>query len=52
MCTTVRSQAVADILQDLYKQGKCFIAFRKDLDETMDKLVDEQVHLQESLSVK
>lgn len=47
-----RQQAITDIMQDLHKSGKSFLAFRKDLNETMDELVDEAIHEQELLGSK
>lgn len=50
MFNSAKAQAVADIMQDLHKNGKAFLAFRKDLNETMDELVNEQLEQQKSLS--
>ena len=43
---SAKEAAVLDIKEDLKKQGKCFIAFRKDLNPVMRKLVREQIHAQ------
>ena len=39
---SVREQATLDIQEELSKQGKCFLAFRVDLDPIMEKLVEEE----------
>lgn len=41
--------AIADILEDL-KGSKCFICFIKELDETMEHLVLDQIQQQELLN--
>lgn len=48
---SVRDYAVQDIKDDLQRNGKCFIAFITELDETMDNLVNEQIALQEHVQV-
>ena len=52
MCKEAKQQAITDIMQDLHQNGKSFLAFRRDLNETMDALVDEQIHEQECLKRK
>ena len=44
---SVKDYAVQDIKDDLQRNGKCFIAFITELDETMENLVNEQISLQE-----
>ena len=39
--------AVRDIFTDLAKSGKCFIAFHRELDKAIDKLVNNQIKQQE-----
>lgn len=38
---SVRDLATEDIKQELEIQGKCFLAFHTELDEVMDKLVND-----------
>ena len=52
MCKEARQQAITDIMQDLHMNGKSFLAFRSNLNKVIDKLVDEQIHEQESLTKK
>ena len=40
---SAKEQAIMDIRQDLQSNGKCFIAFRANLNPIMDKLVNEGV---------
>ena len=46
-----KQKAIEDIKDDLQRNGKCFIAFITELDETMDNLVKEQIALQEHVQV-
>lgn len=41
MAEQAYSQAVEDIVQDLTRQGKCFLAFHSELNSVMDELVEE-----------
>ena len=38
--TKVQKQATEDIILELKRQGKCFLAFHKELDPIMSKLVE------------
>lgn len=49
---SAKEQAIMDIRQDLQSNGKCFIAFRANLNSIMDKLVNEQLSAQEYKSSK
>ena len=40
---SAKEQAVLDIKNDLKAQGKCFIAFRSELNPVMHKLVTRQI---------
>lgn len=40
---TAKSQALKDIKDDLRQQGKCFLAFHKELDAIMASLVNNQI---------
>ena len=46
---SVRDYAIEEIMKDLAKEGKSFMAFRTDLDPVMDTLVqqyeEEQIEL-------
>ena len=44
---TAKNLAIRDIKESLRKQGKCFLAFRKDLNPVMELLVSEQLKAQE-----
>lgn len=46
---TAKEQAVQDIQNELNKQGKCFIAFRTELDPIMESLERNQIEEQNSL---
>lgn len=46
---TAKTLAIHDIKQDLMEQNKCFLAFQETLNPVMDKLVQEQITLQQSL---
>jgi len=46
---STKELAIKDIKDDLAKHGKCFIAFRKELNPTMDLLVKRQIEQQQSL---
>lgn len=48
MANKAKDQAVADIMQDLQKQGKSFIAFRKDLNPVMGHIVKNYSELQKA----
>ena len=43
---TAKESAIQDIMIDLEKQGKCFIAFRTDLNPIMHSLVHNQLDAQ------
>ena len=43
---TAKSQAIKDIKNDLRKQGRCFLAFHKELDAIMASLVNNQISSQ------
>lgn len=47
---SVRELATQDIQEELSRQGKCFLAFRSELDPIMDKLVEEQSNEQLKVS--
>lgn len=49
---TAQQSAIQDIKDDLRQQGKCFIAFYKELDPIMSYLVSEQIHQQNNLKHK
>lgn len=34
-----KEQAINDIQEELTRQGKCFLAFRSELDDIMDEIV-------------
>ena len=38
---SAKQVATADIQQELVKEGKCFLAFRTELDDVMDEIVRE-----------
>ena len=44
---SAKQQAVQDIKESLKIQGKCFLAFRSELNPIMDTLVNEQLKAQE-----
>lgn len=44
---TVEEQATLDIKDELRKESKCFLAFRKKLNPIMGKLVENYTKLQE-----
>ena len=44
---SVREVATEDIKKSLSIEGKCFLAFRTDLNDMMDQLVEEQLKAQE-----
>lgn len=48
---SAKESAIQDILQDLQSQGKCLIAFRKELNEKMDALTRQFIDLQESITL-
>lgn len=43
---SAKQQAILDIKKDLEKQGKCFIAFKSELNPVMNKLVNRQIKAQ------
>ena len=45
---SVKDQAIQDIKESLRIQGKCFLAFRTELNPIMEELVNEQLKAQES----
>lgn len=49
---TAKQSAIQDIRDDLRQQGKCFIAFHRELDPIMSYLVSEQIHQQYNLKHK
>ena len=38
---SAKDQAILDIQEELTKQGKCFLAFRSELNDVMDEIVHE-----------
>ena len=44
---SVREVATKDIKKSLSIEGKCFLAFRTDLNDVIDQLVEEQLKAQE-----
>ncbi len=44
--TEAKRQALEDIMNDLKKEGKCFIAFRKKLNPTMGSIVRKYINMQ------
>ena len=42
MAESAKQQAISDIKESLTLQGKCFLAFRAELDPVMEKLVEEE----------
>ena len=49
---SVRELATKDIKESLEIKGKCFLAFRRELDPIMDSLVEEQIEQQLKASGK
>jgi hypothetical protein len=47
---SAREVATKDIKESLSIEGKCFLAFRTDLNDVMDQLVEEQLKAQELCS--
>lgn len=47
---TAKELAIRDICSDLKERNKSFIAFRKELNSTMRKLVSKQIKKQKSIS--
>lgn len=43
---SAKSQAIKDIKQELSLHGKCFLAFRTELNTVMEKLVNNQLKAQ------
>ena len=43
MTLTAKQQAIQDIKNDLRSSGKCFIAFRKELNPAINRLVRQQI---------
>ncbi len=48
---SARKQAIRDIKESLRMQGKCFLAFHRELNPIMDKLVNNQIKAQESCNI-
>lgn len=44
--TKAKRQALEDIMNDLKKEGKCFIAFRKNLNPVMGSIVRKYINKQ------
>lgn len=44
---SAKQAAIQDIKQELAIQGKCFLAFRKELNSVMKELVNNQIKAQE-----
>ena len=44
---SAKQVAIQDIKQELSIQGKCFLAFRKELNPVMKELVNNQIKAQE-----
>lgn len=44
---SAKEKAIEDIRESLRVQGKCFLAFHKELNPIMDELVNEQIKAQE-----
>ena len=49
---SAKDYAVKDIRESLEIKGKCFLAFRRELDPIMDSLVEEQIEQQLKASGK
>lgn len=49
---TAKKSAIRDIKESLRNQGKCFLAFRQELNPIMDRLVSEQLKAQETIAHK
>lgn len=49
MKVTSKQQALKDIKADLRKEGKCFIAFRKELTPAIENLVKQQIRKQKEI---
>ena len=49
---TAKKQAMRDIRNSLKLQGKVFIAFHKELDPVMEKLVTNHIKRQQCASLK
>ena len=47
---SAKEQATLDIMADLENQNKCFIAFRRELNPVMRKLVSQQIRQQQSIN--
>ena len=47
---TAREYATEKIKEELAKEGKCFIAYRTDLDEAIDAIVEDYLIGQEQLN--
>ena len=43
---TAKGQAIQDIKDELKSEGKCFFSFRKELNPTINKIVDEYLKQQ------
>ncbi len=44
---TAKGQAIQDIKAELKSEGKCFFAFRRELNPTINKIVGEYLKQQE-----
>lgn len=49
---TVKQQAIEGIKDDLWQHSRCFIAFRKNLNPIMKRMVINYIKLQEKLNGK
>ena len=47
---SAKEQATLDIMADLEKSNKCFIAFHRELNPIMRKLVSQQIRQQQSIN--
>ena len=45
--SSAKEKAIKDIRESLRVQGKCFLAFHRELNPIMDKLVNEHIKAQE-----
>lgn len=51
MAEQAYNQAVEDIKDDLLKEGKCFLAFRKKLNPVMEEIVREYADAQSQIKL-
>ena len=47
---SARTQAIQDMIPELKKRNKSFIAFRRELNPVMRKLVSQQIKEQQSIT--